>query len=207
MKRISMVGRSFGLLTVLRDLESKSGQKKSRVLARCACGAEQTFTASDLRTGNTTSCGCARRAMHAARLTKHGHSKGSPEFMSWTSMRSRCNTPTNKAYANYGGRGITVCERWNDFKAFLSDMGPRPHGASLDRFPDNDGNYEPTNCRWATPAEQARNRRSTINLTLNGETKCLLDWCVEKNANYDMALWWIRVRGISPCDALARSAA
>jgi hypothetical protein len=91
----------------------------------------------------------------------HGHRRRgyqSPEYYSWAAMRNRCNNPSRPNYPDYGGRGVTVCERWNDFAAFLADMGPRPEGHSIDRI-DNNENYEPGNCRWATPTEQSHNQR------------------------------------------------
>ena len=102
----------------------------------------------------------------------------SPECVIWYSMLQRCSDPTHSKYAYYGGRGITVCARWQDsFEAFYADMGPRPSPAhSLDRYPDHDGPYAPENCRWATKHEQMRNMRSNRWLTYNGMTMCLADW-------------------------------
>ena len=100
--------------------------------------------------------------MTRGRPKEHGHSadgKLSPAYRSWRSMRQRCLDPMHKAYKDYGGRGITFCARWNYFENFYADMGDRPPGMSLDRYPDVDGNYEPSNCRWATSMQQAHNKR------------------------------------------------
>jgi hypothetical protein len=100
-------------------------------------------------------------------------------YRTWTAMRHRCNTPKNPSFHNYGGRGIRVCAEWADsFAAFVRDMGMRPAGMCLDRI-DNDGHYEPGNCRWTTFAVNSRNRRSNRNFTFNGQTKCITDWARE----------------------------
>jgi len=101
-------------------------------------------------------------------------------------MRGRCFNPDNAAWANYGGRGITVCERWREFENFLEDMGECPSGFTLDRYPNNDGNYEPGNCRWATYRQQNRNRRDNRIITHNGQQKCLAEWAELLNLNYEM---------------------
>jgi hypothetical protein len=101
---------------------------------------------------------------------------GSPEYGIWESMLRRCLNPKHKAFKDYGGRGITVCDRWRDFSAFYADIGPRPSPRhSLERK-DGNGNYEPTNCRWATKREQQRNTRRNVRLTFRGETRCLAEW-------------------------------
>jgi hypothetical protein len=102
----------------------------------------------------------------------------SPEYNAWHAIKQRCENPRNPSYKDYGARGISICDRWKESLAnFLADMGPRPSSRhSIDRI-DNDGNYEPGNCRWATHAEQARNKRSNSLVTINGITKCITDWC------------------------------
>jgi len=108
-------------------------------------------------------------------VCKRGGSKTKPIYHSWASMLSRCRSLSHKNYATYGGRGIKVCERWLSFENFLSDMGNPPAGHTLDRI-DNNGNYEPSNCRWATRKEQAENRNATTWITINGDKMCLNDW-------------------------------
>lgn len=196
-RRELLKGRRFGRLTVIEDLPSASGTKCCRVMAACDCGTEVTLPAKDVRSGNSTSCGCLRDEMRGSSTRTHGKS-GTSTYSSWLEMRSRCQNEGDPVYPYYGGRGIAVCSRWLDFAAFLADMGERPDGMTLDRFPNNDGDYEPKNCRWATSAEQARNRRSNIYATLNGETKCLLDWCQELNVQYDRTRWLIRAKGMTP---------
>ena len=109
----------------------------------------------------------------------HGHAgaKLSPTYVVWASMLTRCTNPRSTSYPEYGGRGITVCERWRLFGNFLADMGERPTGRTLDRYPNRKGNYEPGNCRWATPRKQANNARHNIRVALYGETRTVAEWC------------------------------
>ena len=128
----------------------------------------------------------------------HGHSgKASPEYRSWRSMRGRCLNTNDPAYRNYGGRGISICSRWNKFENFYTDMGARPKGTSLDRI-DNNGNYEPDNCRWATHREQSLNTRLVNYITINGETKCLYDWCRQYGLDPGTVRYRMRVFGWAP---------
>lgn len=149
-----MEGLRFGSLTVLRQAPSKNGRRYWH--CKCDCGNEKSVIATNLRSGHTKGCGCNERK------ATHGHTTGgksSPTYHIWSAMVQRCINPKTRKYNDYGGRGIKVCDRWRVFQNFLDDMGVKPHGLSLDRI-DNNGNYEPGNCRWATGAEQVRNRRA-----------------------------------------------
>lgn len=132
----------------------------------CVCGGERVALLGDVKRGRTRSCGCLKAETSVGVPPRHGHSAGykvSAEYRAWTAMRTRCRNPRSASYHNYGGRGIKVCERWDLFDNFLADMGLKPSPQhSLDRFPNNDGNYEPGNCRWATNYEQQNNKRPMV---------------------------------------------
>jgi hypothetical protein len=156
-----MLGLTFGRLTVVERAENY--RRLAQWLCECECGGSAVVRGSSLRSGQTRSCGCLalEHTRSIQREPTHGHTRGGlkhPLYAAWAAMRQRCQNPAHHGYANYGGRGITVCERWRDFGAFLADMGERPEGLTLDRI-DNDGNYEPGNCRWATALEQRHNQR------------------------------------------------
>jgi hypothetical protein len=164
--------RRYGRYTALGLGTRARGHVRVRV--RCDCGTQKEVRLSVLRTGASQSCGCLARELTTSRQVKHGQSgERTLTYRSWLAMRERCSRPSHPHFASYGGRGISVCPRWDSFEVFLSDMGPRPSkDHSLDRYPNNDGNYEPGNVRWATPKQQGRNRRS--NHLIRGRT--LAEW-------------------------------
>lgn len=152
-----------------------------------------------LRTGATQSCGC----LHRERITPHGKTK-TPEFTIWQMMRQRCNNPAHRSFPSYGGRGIRVCSRWNEsFPAFLADIGPRPSSAhTLERI-DNDRDYSPDNCRWATPLEQGQNKRNNHHLTFQGQTLTIGEWSRRTGIAKSTLLGRL-ARGASADEALTR---
>jgi hypothetical protein len=176
-------GNRYGRLLVLSEAETRCdpGGKRYRCWrCRCDCGQEAVVRQQCLRNGATRSCGCLLRESQAVNMRKrpfiHGKWK-TPEFRIWGAMLERCQRPNHRYFHRYGGRGITVCDRWRySFQAFLDDMGERPSPQhSLNRI-DNDGNYEPGNVRWALSTEQNRNRSDNHFVTFQGETLCLTDW-------------------------------
>jgi hypothetical protein len=157
MPLIDITNQKFGRLLVL-SRASNSLQGDARWLCQCDCGRTSVSKGGSLRIGATRSCGYCANATHG-----HASNKSRTRtYRAWTSMLSRCRRPGDASYLRYGGRGITVCERWELFENFLEDIGEAPPGLTLDRI-DNDGNYEPGNCKWSTWKEQAANRRPVTN--------------------------------------------
>lgn len=181
--KIDETGNRYGRLAVVCEA---AGGKRVMWLCNCDCGARDVrVQAGDLRSGHTKSCGClaveaARRKGHANAThgeSSHGGRDASAEYSAWSSMIQRCTNQKGAGYHRYGGRGIAVCDRWRtSYETFLADMGRRPSPQhSVDRK-DNDGNYEPGNCRWATVKEQGRNRRTNHTITARGRTATLIEW-------------------------------
>lgn len=152
-------------------------------LCVCNCGNSAVVSSGNLRSGRSSSCGCRRVEVSQAQAgsnLRHGESGQSAtgEYRAWLAMLRRCLTPTAGNYANYGAKGVKVCERWLTYENFLADMGHKPSSEySLDRYPDQRGDYEPSNCRWATAIEQQRNKTNNTLVTIEGKTRCAAEWC------------------------------
>ena len=168
--RADLSGQKFGMLTCLCFIKVSDGD--ALWLFRCDCGRYRVRIGAVVKSGRACCCGCSVAQRISRSRKEHGMSY-SPTYRSWISMKSRCGNTKNNSY---GGRGIRVCDRWlNSFENFLSDMGERPKGQTIERD-DVNGDYSPENCRWATSVEQNNNTTRTLYLTLNGETETLADW-------------------------------
>lgn len=178
---INRVGQRYGLLTVTRS----AGKSKNSVRlweCKCDCGNVVTVLATNLISGTSKSCGCLKRDLTIQRSTKHGlavdgNGKAPKLYRIWVNMRRRCLNEKAVDYKHYGGRGICICPEWDDYGAFYqwAYANGYKEGLTIERK-DNNGNYEPSNCRWATRKEQARNTRNCHRVTFNGETKTLVEW-------------------------------
>lgn len=165
-KPIDMTGQVHNRLTVISFSHHKN---VAYWKCKCSCGVEKVVSRPNLLTGNTKSCGCYGKENirnHGHTIARHSHTQNvalglgtSKTYNSWIAMRQRCYNKNNIGYSYYGGKGVIICDRWDVFENFLEDMGERPDGKTLDRYPNPFGNYEPGNCRWATLKEQQNNRR------------------------------------------------
>jgi len=174
--------------------------KRRAVLCRCECGTERVVIFNNLVSGISKSCGCMKlEAIHASNYM-HGRNTSDATYRVWLAMRDRCRNPNSEKFKNYGGRGIKVCERWESFETFLADMGEKPTGKSIDRINVN-GNYEPSNCRWATAYEQSRNRTDNRILVVHGEQINLTD-CATKYGMNVSTLHGRLAKGMSPEEAI-----
>lgn len=170
-------GSKFGRLMVV-SRSKKNTWNNAWWNCVCECGGVKVVTGHKLRSGRVSSCGCMRtesNRIKAMNNRTHGLSY-SGTYSSWRLMKQRCLNSCSPTYMYYGGRGIKICRRWLKFENFIADMGERPNGKSLDRYPDKNGNYEPSNCRWATRKQQSLNTRRNITLEYNGLSMPLSAW-------------------------------
>lgn len=200
MKLIDLTNREFERLTARRRVSGPDN--RTYWLCECKCGTFIQVEGGKLRSGHTRSCGCLLTDILIERNTTHGHGHSSM-YNQHMARIDRCYNPNSAAYADYGGRGIKICDRWlgrHGFENFLKDVGLRPSPKhTLDRYPDLNGNYEPDNVRWATMKEQARNRRSNIRITHEGVTRILIEWAELYGISYGtlhtrLKLGWIPPR-------------
>lgn len=201
-----LTGQRFGRLVVsaFAGMSPKpNGRSRALWTCKCDCGSTVSVDGNSLQTGNTSSCGCLRREQLSARNASRGTgAKRHPLYVTWKDMKARCQSQSDPEYHNYGGRGITICDRWLDFWAFVSDVGPRPKGMTLERI-DTDGDYVPSNCRWATASEQSRNKRTNRYLSHGGVSLCITDWA--KRTGINKTVIRLRLaRGWSVQDALTK---
>lgn len=188
-KIIYSTGQKIGSVTYVKELDRIDGNRRHLFL--CYCGKQFSSNINSVKKGDCTSCGCYHAEVMKKISRTHGHTaKGeeSSEYSIWTNMLTRCRNKNNEAYPDYGGRGVRVCPQWEkSFETFFADMGNRPSLLhTLDRFPDKNGDYEPSNCRWATKKEQSNNRRNNVIITYRGESKTMKEWCEVLGINYKM---------------------
>lgn len=181
---VNLIGEKFGRLTVVEF--DRLQNHKAYWKCVCDCGLVVIASGNNLRSGNTSSCGCLRRETTKARglgNAKHNesHQNKTRLYTIWCGMRQRCSNPNKKYYNHYGGKGVRICDEWNNYSVFKEWALANGYAdnLSIDRI-DNNGNYEPSNCRWTTYLEQNNNRRSNVYLTYQGETKTMTQWARDK---------------------------
>lgn len=198
-KAIDATGERHNRLEAVRRVGSKGRQP--RWIFRCDCGNETESSIGAVRAGYIKSCGCLIGEANRARLLKHGY-KGTPTYLSWQNAKARCYNPKNKRFSDYGGRGITMCDRWREnFEAFLEDMGERPDGDSIDRI-DNNGNYEPGNCRWASKGQQNGNVRGRLRIEYEGQSYSIKEFSRLMGVDFANLYYRVRKAGQDPVQAV-----
>jgi hypothetical protein len=197
---LDLTNKKFNRLTV-DSFVGRDNFRDSVWSCVCDCGNIVEVTGGNLKKGNTKSCGCLKKEVKNEHKIKHGHTQHgvkSKVYTCWISMIQRCYNPNRDGYKNYGGRGIKVCERWHTFENFYNDMGDCPEGLTLDRE-DNNKDYTPENCRWATNKEQSNNTRRNHRVTYKGETKTLSQWAQDLGINKSkLRRDWIKIGIITP---------
>ncbi len=190
----------FGRLTIIKYSHCSKGHYFW--LCKCHCGNEKILDKGNLVSGNTKSCGCLLSETSRSQGKKnktHGMSKKSI-YNIWRSMRKRCLVKSTTMYRYYGGRGIKICKRWDIFENFYKDMGDRPKGLTIDRI-NNNKNYTPNNCRWATELEQHNNTSANIIVTFDGIKRSIAEWCRIKKINSNL-VYYRKNKGMSPKNAI-----
>ena len=201
MRLIDLTGQTFGRLTVLKRAEN-SPSGRSRWLCQCECGNTCIVHSTSLHSGNTRSCGCLKAEVSREKATTHGMS-GTSLFNVWCAMHSRCLNKNNHSYGNYGGRGIRMCDEWMDSSTFFdwALANGYKEGLTIERI-DVNGNYEPSNCKWITKAEQARNKTNSRIFEVDGVSASLAQLCENYNIDYSTVYQRITKLGWEPKRAL-----
>jgi len=196
-RKVNVIGNRYGNLVVIG--KEKKGVHWYRI-CQCDCGNVISVYLGSLQRGATLSCGCYHRQISKEVNTKHGM-YGTRTYNIWFNLRQRCLNQKHHAYYRYGGRGISVCDEWHDFEQFYADMGDCPDGMSIDRI-DNDGNYEPDNCRWSDYRQQSNNRSNNVYLEYEGKKRTIAEWSRELGIDYQRLYGYVS-RGHSIGDILA----
>ena len=198
----NIIGQTFNYLTVIQQNPNKSNAGHYRWDCKCVCGNIVTHAASNLKSGTIHSCGCKFKSLLQDTHRTHGHS-GTPEYNVWKSIKQRTTNVKNVDYPNYGGKGIKISDEWRScFKTFISDMGPRPTDNHSVERRNNSGNYESSNCYWATPIQQANNKSSNIRYEFHGVFQTVSELARQNNVSYE-ALRRRLNKGQSPIDAIS----
>lgn len=194
MKSKNIASQRFGMLVAI-SISGKDRHGRNVWQCACDCGNTSMVMIGNLTGGNSRSCGCQKRKI------KHG-AHGTGSYNAWAHMKSRCQDPMNRQYRNYGGRGIVVCDEWQEFGAFFRDMGQRPPGMTIDRI-DVNGHYEPGNCKWSTRLEQANNRRTTRYVEINGRPIALANLSRQYGIEIGVLAHRVLNCRMSPTDAVS----